>query len=348
MNTILTSSLALALVSSTSFANDNAWATLDQEIAGLSSSLTAQDAGSGPKIGGWMTTTLTSQADGIAPGTDKLGFDLWKVRLEVSGNAPADSSYKISFDFAPNGTADLKDAWVKTKLAESFDLQMGRFKNPVLRSVLISDNKLLFVKRTLIGQAFDDRFTGAMATGKFEMLTVNLAVQNSARDFGAQADDQTITVRAEGNVMGKGAGSVEGAYGASDTNNLTVGAFFQDDSSADNGTSMGFDAYLTMGPIAVSGEIVDIDDNYDNADVALDGGTTPWDITAEFMLSDNWSIAGRYEDTDKANNLTQASGGLNYYVNGHSLKWGLLYIMQDADDGSQAEDQLVLEATIAF
>jgi len=348
MNKILTSSLALALFSGASFANDNAWATLDQEIAGLSSSLTAQDAGSGPKIGGWATTTLTSQQDGIAPGTDKLGFDLWKVRLEVSGNAPADSSYKISFDFAPAGTADLKDAWIKTKLADSFDLQVGRFKNPVLRSVLISDNKLLFVKRTLIAQAFDDRFTGAMAIGKFQMLTVNLAVQNSARDFGAQADDQTITVRAEANVMGKGAGSVEGAYGAGDTNNLTVGAFFQDDSSANNGTSMGFDAYLTMGPIAVSGEIVDIDDNYDNGDVALDGGTTPWDITAEFMLSDNWSIAGRYEDTDKASNLTQASGGLNYYVNGHSLKWGLLYIMQDADDGSQAEDQIVLEATIAF
>ena len=41
MKTILSSSLALALVSSATFANDSTWASLDQEIAGLSSSLTA-------------------------------------------------------------------------------------------------------------------------------------------------------------------------------------------------------------------------------------------------------------------------------------------------------------------
>ena len=48
-------------------------------------------------------------------------------------------------------------------------------------------------------------------------------------------------------------------------------------------------------------------------------------------------------------NLTQASGGLSYYVNGHNMKWGVIYVMQDSDTiGEAEEDALILETTIAF
>jgi hypothetical protein len=345
MKTILSSSLALALVSSATFANDSTWASLDQEIAGLSSSLTAQDAGSGPKIGGWITATLNQQ-----DGADELGFSFWKIRLEATGNVTSDYSYKVSFDFSDpdpdkDGKANLKDAFIKGKLAESFDLQMGRFKNPTLRSVLISDNKLLFVKRTLIGQAFDDRYTGAMLIGKFDMLTANVAAQNSGSNH---TDSFKYTVRGEAHIMGKGAGSVEGAYGAGDTNCLMVGAFYQTDEDVTNGNSWGVEAYMTMGAFAVSGEIVSIEEGFNNGDVALTGDTMPWDVTASFLITDSWEAALRYEDLDEANNFTQVSGGISYYVSGHNMKWGLLYITQDADDASQAEDEIVFETTIAF
>ena len=350
MKTILSSSLALALVSSATFANDSTWASLDQEIAGLSSSLTAQDASSGPKIGGWITATLNQQDGGAAGGADELGFGFWKIRLEATGNVTSDYSYKLSFDFsdtnpANDGKANLKDAFIKGKLAESFDLQMGRFKNPTLRSVLISDNKLLFVKRTLIGQAFDDRYTGAMLIGKFDMLTANLAAQNSGENH---TENFKYTVRGEAHIMGKGAGSVEGAYGAGDTNCLMVGAFYQTDEDVTTGNSWGVEAYMTMGAFAVSGEMVSIEEGFNNGDVALTGDTMPWDVTASFLITDNWEAALRYEDLDEANNFTQASGSISYYVSGHNMKWGLLYITQDADDASQAEDEIVFETTIAF
>ena len=377
MKTILSSSLALALVSSATFANDSTWASLDQEIAGLSSSLTAQDAGSGPKIGGWMTATLTQQDLGVdGPDTengtgdptdsDELGFDLWKVRLEVTGKVIDGVSYKVSFDFADtkaskDGLANLKDAFIKTSLSDSFDLQFGRFKNPVLRSVLISDNKLLFVKRTLIGQAFDDRDEGAMLNGKFGSLSMNLAAQNSNGDdldSNNEADGHTdsfkFTLRADWALLGTGAGSLEGAYGAADTNCLTIGGFYQDDSAVDNGTTWGLDAYMTMGSMSIAGEIVSLEEGFDNYDIvgaSFDDqdDTMPWDVTVSFLITDNWEIAGRYEDLDTQENLTQASGSVSYYVNGHNAKWGLLYISQDSDQlGEAEEDELVLEATIAF
>jgi hypothetical protein len=74
----------------------------------------------------------------------------------------------------------------------------------------------------------------------------------------------------------------------------------------------------------------------------------PWDVTASFLITDSWEAALRYEDLDEANNFTQVSGGISYYVSGHNMKWGLLYITQDADDASQAEDEIVFETTIAF
>jgi hypothetical protein len=117
MKTILHSTLALALLSSASIANDNGWASLDQELASLSSSLTAQEASSGPKVGGWITATLRNQDEGAAGGADEFGFGFEKIRLEVSGKVTNDYSYKVSWDFwAPNqGGADLKDAWLKWK-----------------------------------------------------------------------------------------------------------------------------------------------------------------------------------------------------------------------------------------
>ena len=52
---------------------------------------------------------------------------------------------------------------------------------------------------------------------------------------------------------------------------------------------------------------------------------------------------------DTTSNLTQASGGLSYYVNGHNMKWGVIYVMQDSDTiGEAEEDALILETTIAF
>ena len=356
MKTILSSSLALALVSSATFANDSTWASLDQEIAGLSSSLTAQDASSGPKIGGWITATLNQQDGGAAGGADELGFGFWKIRLEATGNVTSDYSYKLSFDFsdtnpANDGKANLKDAFIKGKLAESFDLQMGRFKNPTLRSVLISDNKLLFVKRTLIGQAFDDRYTGAMLTGKFDMLTANVAAQNSGSNH---TENFKYTVRGEAHIMGKGAGSVEGAYGAGDTNNMMVAGFYQTDEDLDKGDAWGVEAYLTMGAFAVSGEIAQLGEGLPYGgdvlkDTSFGPDSMPWDVTASFMMSDNWEVAVRYEDLDTTSNLTQASGGLSYYVNGHNMKWGVIYVMQDSDTiGGAEEDALILETTIAF
>ena len=333
MKKFVYSAIALSMATGVSYAN-NGWTTLDQEISGLSSSLTAQNAG-GPKVGGWVITSVTSNSD-----NDELGFDLNEVRLHVTGDVSNDYSYKVSFDF-DGGAATLKDAYIKWKLMDSINATMGQFYTPLLRSSTLDETKLLFLQRTVIGQLFhtlgtDGRDQGLMVGGNFEMLNWGVAVQDGGD---GNTDDLAITVNVSADVMGKGAGSVEGAYGAAEGTNLSVGGFYHmDDGNGVNGFDVfGLEAYFTMGAIAVAAEYGDYD--------ALDA--SPFSITASYLFTEMYEAGVRYEDADDAGNTNFITVGVNRYSAGHNLKWTLQYQTIDSDV-VDVDDEIAIGATLAF
>ncbi len=330
MKKFVYSAVALTMATGASYAADTGWASLDQEISGLSSSLSAQNAG-GPKVGGWVITSVNSNSD-----NDILGFDLNEVRLHVTGDVSNDYSYKVSFEFE-DGDAVLKDAYLKWKLMDNVSGTMGQFYVPTFRSATSDETKLLFLNRTLNGQTLNLRDQGLMVGGSFEMLNFGVAVQDGAD---GDTDELRITLNVTADVMGKGAGGVEGAYGAAEGTNLSVGGFYHMDDGfgVDGFDVFGVEAYFTMGALAVAAEFGDYD--------ALD--QSPYSVTASYLFTEMYEAALRYEDRDDAADTTDISAGVNRYSAGHNLKWTAQYVTTSSDDANLETDTISVGATLAF
>jgi hypothetical protein len=242
-----------------------------------------------------------------------------------------------------SGSAELKDAWARFRIIDQLNGTMGRFKEPLLHSAMVSDNRLLFLERTFIGEVLGRRDLGLMLTGSFDVIDFWFAFQDGND---GQADDHRYTVRVTADILGNGAvADVEGGYGAPDEANLTVGIAAQDETALDDGLVIAGEVMLTVGPFSIAAEVVDFDDGNDlnNDGDATDpgegfgfgaglvggdvGGTTPWDVTVAFLISDQWEVGARYEDLDddplaSGGTNTQAwTFGVNHYIQGHDLKW---------------------------
>lgn len=356
MKKLVYSALALTLTGVPALATDNGWSGLDKEIESLSSSLqTANTAG--PKIGGYVITSYRYSsdvdADPVAAGQqDQSGFQFDAIRLQVEGDAGKDYSYKVSFELS-SGTATLKDAYAVWKIAESVKGKIGQFKEPVLRSALISDNKLLFLDRTFLGAALGTRDLGAMVSGSFDVVDWAVSVQNGTD---SQAKEQAYTLRLTANVIGKsGSGLREGAYDAGDDTNVTVGLAYRDDTNLDDGTLIAGEASMTAGPFSVAAEIVDFDKGTAGAfgiDLMNAGSdvsdTTPWDVTVSFAITPEWEVQGRYEDADNTRNESSYSLGANYYVDGHNIKWQGQWKSVMSDGAVGDVDQFGLGLAVSF
>jgi hypothetical protein len=354
MNKLVYSAAALTLVSAPGLASENEWSSLDQEIASLTSSLNTQN--TGPKVGGWVISSWRFSDDiDVDPSTpsvdDENGFQLDSVRVEITGDAGSGYSYKISFDFSDNvnGTdaggddftienvGTLKDAYATWKIGDMVTGKMGRFKTPFLRSALVSDNKLLFLERTLLGDLFSARDIGIMFSGQFDTIDWHASAQNGTD---GQAEDYLFAGRITANLMGAGVGKVEGAYGAGEETNLTAGVAISDDGAVDSGMALALEAALTSGPFSVAGELVDLDDDI--------GDATPWDVTGSYMFSDMYEVAARYEDADDTNDTTVWRVGVNRYTQGHDIKWQAQFASSDSDVDTLEVDEFAVGLVVSF
>ena len=336
MNKLVYSAIALTAVSASAFATDNGWVSLDQEINNLNASLSAQNA-TGPKVGGYINVRWENSSDVqvLDPESstthDLSGFSFSAIRVEVSGDAGSDYSYKVSFDLA-GGTADLKDAYAKFKIGDSVTGKIGNFKANFLRSSTVADNKLVLLDRTLIGNGheWNSRDVGVELGFAYDTINLTVSGQNGTDSNGKEYE---LCAKASINLMGGGVGKVEGAYGAGDAMALTAGVSYLNDSNLDNATSIGFEVALTSGPFSIAGELVSLDkDNFIDLDLDRDGTDdvsatdgTPWDITGSYLFSDMWEGAVRYEDMDDVDNSNLLTVGVNYFVSGHDIKWTAEY-----------------------
>jgi hypothetical protein len=341
MNKYLLGALALTATSTPGIANENEWLSMDSELESLRSFTSQSD---GPNLSGWVISSLRFSSDvTVAPsGNDLGGFNLDSVRLNVSGSVN-DYSYMVSTELGGadgaaggSGIDSLLDAYIDCGVGESLNLRVGNFRTPFLASAAVSRNHTLFTDRSALGAGHAGRSSGLQLSGDFNAVRWALAAQNGSDGLG---DEFQTTLHAEFDALGGGgAGDVEGAYGAGDDTQLTVGLSLSDDGAVDDGSALALDAQFTQGPFGASFEYVDYD-----AGAGIDwygtgvntGDSSPWGLTGSYMFGeDGYEVGVRYEDSDDdASDATALTVGVNRYIRGHDAKWGASLTQVDATGG---------------
>lgn len=387
MNKFVLGALALTATSAPSLAGSGTdeWLKLDKDIESLASSLAPQ--GSGATVSGFVKTSYAGSTDvDVAYGTgtnDLGGFSLDVIRLNFQGTVgnfglfiavdgaaeDADINTSVggeSLMMLPShlwggvgeaGGVGVLDAFVTFKVTNEIGGQVGQFRAPFLGESLHSEDQLLFMDRSALGNAWAWRDEGAMVSGTFGQIGAWLAAMNGDDH---QGDELVVAGRIQFTAMGT-APTVEGAYGATGAANLTVGAGYYDDGALTDGTAYCFDAFFNAGAFSASGQFVDHDKGIGfvlPADDEIGAGglvssntydATPWSATAGFMFVPNqWEVAVRYEDFDDGENTTAITGGVNWYQAGHAAKVQFNYSQVDSDSNANEIDmyQIGLTASI--
>lgn len=320
MNKLVFGALALTLTSTAGFASENEWLSLDQEIDALASTFAVQG---GAGISGWIGANYATNGD-----ADTADFG-HSVRFNITG-AVGDYAYKVSLDSLAPATTDggvgILDAYVSFPCGDGLTTTFGQFKTPYNRSGLLAANRLLFIGRT--DEARSGRTQGIMLNGSFDALDWAIALQDGSDDGG---DEYLMTVRATFDLMGDGVGNVEGAYGAGDGMNATIGLAMSDDGAADT-SDTNIEFHMTGGAWSLGAEMDDVD-----------GGDTGTAMTASYMMTpDTWELAVRVENDGVDGHDDDVRFGVNKYVSGHDLKWQM-----DFDSGGDT-DTITVGVLVSF
>lgn len=306
---------------------DTEWMSLDRELEALATS--SQAPANGIRIWGYIRTAYSHgdvdvDNDGIedAGETDVGGFRLLQVRPYFV-MTQGDFTTTISLE-NNNGTARLFHAFSSWKLKNGIKVSFGRFKQPFLRTFMLSDEKTVLVERTNTAATTGRFDIGAMIDGLCmeDRIHYWLAVQNG--DDGLQ-DEFFITGKIAWTPIGQEVPMAEGALVARDEPDLTVALMARDDGTYDNGTSIGVEAVFNKRPFSVQADIVDLDDDV--------GDRTPLSATVGYLLQPQWELIARYDDTDNVFDTNRITLGANYYVQGHEIKWQFNVGQNDADTG---------------
>ena len=346
MNKFVLSALALTTTGGLAVAGTGSeeWLTLDREIESLST-LPAQGE-PGVTVSGFIRSSYVNSGDVPVGAGDLGGFNMDNIRLSVEGSvgdfsvfvstegsssvAPGTGTTILPIAFGSGGAFGVLDAYAAWNINEMLRLTMGQFLVPVIGNGLINENHLLFLNHTVNGAIFNSRDTGLMLSGQYDMFGFWAAIVNGGD---ATGDELAYALRAEFYAMGGGNGSaVEGAYGSSQGNRLTVGAgYYNDDGAIPDNIAMGVDASFVSGPLSAAAEIVD----YDTGGFLPD--STPFSAQVGFMfVPDQWEAAVRYQDLDTATDTNIITLGVNYYMSGHDAKWTINY-ESVSDDVSASE-----------
>ena len=344
----------LALTSLTCMSSTRDWQTLDMELMTLAQAA-PQAANAGASVSGWIQVSARLQEDGVdtnsdaAGDADELGFLVDQVRLHFQGKVNADTEYKIGFDMLTS-TTDLQDAYIRWTLGEGKTLTTGRFLRPGFKSGMLPKIKLFFLQRTRIGALMYRHDLGALMAIKAGPSIAQFATSNGKDD---QEKDLAYTLAFGADFLGKGAGSVEGGWGATEGTSVYASVFAFDDGNFDEGSAMGAEMHVTSvgssGTWSLSAELANFGDQLDyNSKQPGEAGTTPWGVTVSYLFAERWEAAVRYEDYDDAVNRTRWTAGANHYLSGHNLKWTLQYLATDSDSPTEPEGEVALGATLAF
>ena len=353
MNKFVFGALAFTTASGLGFANGEDWLSLDREIESLTSGLA--QSGSGFSLDGWIKTSYATSSDvAIAPsGNDLGGFSMDSIRLNLNGSlgdfdvhvaleGSSDIGFGILGGVGGASGVGVIDAYTSFSITDQVAAQVGFFRPPFLNDSLRDENEFLFIDRTVQGDVWAFRDHGVLFSFAFDQFNAWLGVQNGTD---AQGDELAIMGRVEFNAMGNGASATEGAYGSgSDENSLNLGVGYYDDGQIDDGTGLSFDVDYSHGPLYAAATLADYDDGLSTAI----GGETPYDVTVSYMVApDEWEVAARWEDFDDSADTTAITLGVNYYVEGHDMKWQLNYSSTDSDSSANEADVIAVAMLVS-
>jgi hypothetical protein len=278
---------------------------------------------------------------------------------ESLGGVPLMLPSHLSGSTGTAGGVSVLDAYATFKITNEISGQAGEFRPPFLGEALHSEDQLLFMDRSALGDFWAFRDQGAMISANFGQIGAWLAIMNGVDGAG---DKLAWSGRIQFTAMGTPP-TVEGAYGASGQSNLVIGAGYYNDDTLNDGTAWCFDAVFNVGAFSASGEVVGNDKDVGfvlPADDTIGGGAggtvssntfdaTPWNVAVGFMFVPNqWEAAVRYEDFDDDQNTNAITAGINWYQAGHAAKVQFNYSTVASDDSNNEIDmwQLGLTASI--
>jgi hypothetical protein len=337
-------------------ADSSDWLELDSEINSLASSYASSQEGMGWT--GLLRFTYTFSSDDVATGggDDISGFKFEDVDLAFWGGV-GNYQWRISWDLADGlgssstvttGGFQLEDAYVKWECDEYFTTTAGNYKMRVLMSGSVDPEKQLFIDRTALGSAFDWWDPGVAINGTQEAFHWYAGVQNGNN---GQQSGHRYSVRVEYDY-GVGAGTYEGALGANDDLNATIGGvYYSDDTITGDSRMWAFDARGTYGPFGFGGEVAFIDElladnlstggdfsrlNNGALSFGNDDDTTPFGVWGSYVLNDEFEGAVRYDDLDNFLDESVFTIGINWYRSNRNAKWQAQWsdVNSDGDDGS--------------
>jgi len=386
MNKILFGALATSLVGATGFASDTEWSELDRELAAYNSAAPLTQDSTGPFVSGWLIGAITSDDTPDDNVNDVLGTGVAASRINLQGDLGNNYSFKLGFDFtdtaelwkdqngtdvngdgigdpaAAPSTAGLTDAYVNVGFSEGVSITVGGFRPTVLASSSVQRNHTLFIERSYLGRQYAYRDAGAALNFGWDRINAQIAIMNGNS---GSFDDLAYYLHADIDLLGTGS-DYEGGYAALEGTNLNIGVTYTDDGSdvtainaagggatkaagdSRDATQLAFYATLATGGFTLWGEMVDQDD-----DVVVAGGmgTTPYSVGLGYMFGEQYEVAFRWDDYDTMDSITRYNFGLNYYVQGHDIKWQLNFASGSDDDltnGNFENDVIALAIAVGF
>jgi hypothetical protein len=350
MNKFVTSALALAAIGTANYADptDNEWLELDREINSLTSATTDMGGGGYAVL---VRSSFTHSSDDLATlgGDDISGFKMEDVRVSAWGEA-GDYGWRISYNLE-SSIANLEDAFVYWLCGDYFTAMMGRYKPRTFRSAHIYEENLLFISRTILGEAFFFYDEGIGARGDFGEFGWSVDIMNGGN---GQVSDHIWSLRGEYNLNG-GVGGVEGAHGASDDLVGTVGlTYYNSDVISGDASLFGVDFAGTQGPLSVAGEMASFDDDLSMTasnvfrlplGLTIDGDSTPWSFTVSYLFAPEFEGALRYQNTDNADDETAATLAVIWYHQGMNAKWNA-EVSSISTDNTSFDDTTVFQVGV--
>lgn len=312
--------------------------------------------------------TFTDNDDSSDKGNTS-SFEMKRVRINVKGSALHDEfEYAIQTDFVgakdENGvkTPNVRDAYIKWNVCDDAFLKMGQYKVGISRQYNGSSAKMQFADRSAASEYFDlgrqNGLQGGVDLGGADLTAAIFNGESSGEGMNLPGVDRkhtgVVTVRSD--VMGKMDAAEEGDIKSTSELALNLGAAYAFSEYTTGGPDgdvdahiVSVDANLKQGGLGVHGEFFLRDENPDEGD-----GATPVGFYAQagyFLTPKELELAGRFAmvdcdsgaaggDCSGADNLDQATVGLNYYFAGHNLKAQLNYDFlrkEGLDDGDDVD-----------
>ena len=208
----------------------------------------------------------------------------------------------------------------------------GRFETPLTRSRLIERERLVFLDRSLVGEA-SGWLDGFQFSGRGQRLDWWFSLQDGSN---SASEGLMGTARIAVHLIGGGVGeATEGAWGAPDTPTFTIAGAFQDDRSFSSGRRAAFEAFWTYKRVSAAFEVLDND-----ADI---GDSSPWSASMTCLIAPRLETGIRLEDDELEERMTLA---LTRYQQTRSSRWCVE--LGRVDEGGAAESSSLLQAGISF